>query len=86
MKPVSSAIRHRRDPFASSRRYAAQGFGAKLTPEEGCVSSLHALFGDVTSGWYYGSDAKRSPLTCCRDPGKPEYEGEENPDPTRYNN
>ena len=59
---------------------------AKLTPEEGCVSSLHALFGDVTSGWYYGSDAKRSPLTCCRDPGTPEYEGEENPDPTRCNN
>ena len=63
-----------------------KGFGAKLTPEEGCVSSLHALFGDVTSGWYYGSDAKRSPLTCCRDPGTSEYEGEENPDPTRYNN
>ena len=63
-----------------------KGFGAKLTPEEGCVSSLHALFGDVTSGWYYGSDAKRSPLTCCRDPGTPEYEGEDNPDPARYNN
>ena len=63
-----------------------KGFGAKLTPEQGCVSSLHALFGDVTSGWYYGSDAKRSPLTCCRDPGTPEYEGEENPDPARYNN
>ena len=50
------------------------------------MSSLHALFGDVTSGWYYGSDAKRSPLTCCRDPGTPEYEGEEDPDPARYNN
>lgn len=41
---------------------AAQ-FGAKLTPEEGCVSSIKCLFGDVTSGFYYGSDGLRSPLT-----------------------
>ena len=66
--------------------HSTQGFGARLTPEEGCVSSIHALFGDVVSGYYYGSDAKRSPLVCCRDPGTPEYEGEENPDPARYNN
>ena len=74
----------RRAQVSFSRLYSnmnmTKGFGAKLTPEQGCVSSLHALFGDVTSGWYYGSDAKRSPLTCCRDPGTPEYEGEENPD------
>ena len=61
-----------------------KGFGAKLTPEQGCVSSLHALFGDVTSGWY-ACRTRRSPLTCCRDPGTPEYEGEENPDPTYGN-
>lgn len=63
---------------------AAQ-FGAKLTPEQGCVSSIKCLFGDVTSGFYYGSDGLRSPLTCTRDPGTPEYEGEENPDPAKYN-
>ena len=63
-----------------------KGFGAKLTPEEGCKSSIHTLFADVVSGYYYGSDAKRSPLTCCRDPGTPEYQGEEDPDPTTYNN
>ena len=38
-----------------------KGFGARLTPEQGCVSSLHCLFGDVTSSWYYGPDAERSP-------------------------
>ena len=62
-----------------------RGFGAKLTPEEGCVSSLKCLFGEVTSGCYYGSDGLRSPLTCTRDPGTPEYQGEADPDPAVYN-
>lgn len=62
-----------------------KGFGAKLSPEQGCVSALKCLFGDVTSGHYYGSDGLRSPLTCTRDPGTPEYEGEPNPDPKKYN-
>jgi len=61
------------------------GFGAKLTPEQGCVSSIKCLFEPVTSGFYYGSDGLRSPLTVCRDPGMPEYQGEDNPDPTKYN-
>lgn len=61
------------------------GFGAKLTPEQGCVSSLKCLFEPVTSGWYYGSDGLRSPLVCTRDPGMPVYEGEAEPDPTKYN-
>lgn len=61
------------------------GFGAKLTPEQGCVSYIKCLFGDVQSGFYYGSDGLRSPLTCTRDPGTPEYGGEPNPDPTKYN-
>ena len=39
-----------------------KGFGAKLTPEQGCRSSLKCLFEDVTSGFYYGSDGLRSPL------------------------
>lgn len=62
-----------------------KGFGAKLTPEQGCISSLKCLFGDVTSGYYYGSDGLRSPLTCTRDPGMPEYGGESSPDPSIYN-
>jgi len=61
------------------------GYGAKLTPKEGCVSTIKCLFGDVTSGWYYGSDGLRSPMTVTRDPGTPEYEGEENPDAAKYN-
>ena len=61
------------------------GWGARLTPEQGCVSSLKCLFEEVTSGFYYGSDGLRSPLTMTRDPGTPEYEGEDNPSQERYN-
>jgi NAD(P)-dependent dehydrogenase (short-subunit alcohol dehydrogenase family) len=53
------------------------GYGAKLSPEQGTVSLMKCLFGkDVTSGYYYGSDGLRSPLTETRDPGTPEYMGE----------
>jgi len=62
-----------------------KGFGAKLTPEQGCLSTIKCLFEPVTSGHYYGSDGLRSPLTVTRDPGMPEYEGEENPDASKYN-
>lgn len=61
------------------------GFGATLTPEQGTVSCMRCLFGEVVSGCYYGSDGLRSPLTVTRDPGTPEYGGEENPDATKYN-
>jgi NAD(P)-dependent dehydrogenase (short-subunit alcohol dehydrogenase family) len=62
-----------------------KGFGAKLTPEQGCVSSLVCLFSEVTSGYYYGSDGIRSPFTMTRDPGMPPYEGEDNPAQEKYN-
>lgn len=62
-----------------------KGFGAKLSPEEGCRSALKCLFEEVSSGWYYGSDGLRSPLTMTRDPGTPEYQGEADPDPSVYN-
>ena len=39
--------------------------------EQGCVSALKCLFEPVTSGYYYGSDGLRSPLTMTRDPGAP---------------
>jgi len=61
------------------------GFGARLTPEQGCRSSLKCLFEPVTSGFYYGSDGLRSPLTMTRDPGTPEYEGEDDPQQAKYN-
>eukprot|EP00466_Bigelowiella_natans_P015676 jgi/Bigna1/92136/estExt_fgenesh1_pm.C_40013 len=51
-----------------------KGFGAKLTPMEGTVSLSHCLFGKLGgNGWYFGSDAKRSPLDKARNPGDPEY-------------
>lgn len=62
-----------------------KGFGAKLTPEQGCVSTIKCLFGSVVSGYYYGSDGLRSPLTITRDPGTPEYQGESDPQPEKYN-
>ena len=60
------------------------GYGARLTPEQGTVSLIRCLFGDVVSSYYYGSDGLRSPLTVSRDPGTPEYQGEPDPDPARY--
>jgi len=51
-----------------------KGYGAKLTPEQGTVSLRHCLFGKLGgNGWYFGSDAKRSPLDKAREPGDPEY-------------
>ena len=61
-----------------------KGYGAKLTPEQGCVSSIKCLFGLVASGYYYGSDGLRSPLTVDREAGTPEYCGEVDPNPSRY--
>lgn len=45
-------------------------------PEEGTRATLHLLFGDPGgSGWYFGSDAQRSPLDRYRSPGDPPYTG-----------
>eukprot|EP00929_Paragymnodinium_shiwhaense_P069876 TRINITY_DN35306_c0_g1_i1.p2 TRINITY_DN35306_c0_g1~~TRINITY_DN35306_c0_g1_i1.p2 ORF type:complete len:281 (+),score=70.71 TRINITY_DN35306_c0_g1_i1:46-888(+) len=53
-----------------------KGFGAKTPPEEGTISIKHCLFGKLEgSGWYYGSDAVRSPLHFMRNPGEPAYDG-----------
>jgi NAD(P)-dependent dehydrogenase (short-subunit alcohol dehydrogenase family) len=46
-------------------------------PEEGTRASLHLLFGEPGgSGWYFGSDAQRSPLDRYRSPGDPPYAGD----------
>jgi len=55
----------------------AKHFGAKLTPDQGTVSTMHCLFAELTaSGQYYGSDGLRSPINVGREPGEPEYKGE----------
>lgn len=53
-----------------------RGFGAKKPPEEGTVSIRHCLFEELSgNGYYYGSDALRSPLHYMRNPGEPPYTG-----------
>jgi len=52
------------------------GFGASKPPEEGTVALRHCLFNELGgNGWYYGSDAVRSPLHFMRNPGEPPYDG-----------
>jgi NAD(P)-dependent dehydrogenase (short-subunit alcohol dehydrogenase family) len=63
-----------------TRHYAA-GRSAEETgmksPMEGTRASMHLLFGDPGgSGWYFGSDAQRSPLDRYRSPGDPPYTGD----------
>jgi NAD(P)-dependent dehydrogenase (short-subunit alcohol dehydrogenase family) len=53
-----------------------RGFGAKLKPEQGTKAIRHCLFGTLGgNGWYWGSDAVRSPLTHMRNPGEPPFTG-----------
>ena len=53
-----------------------EGFNASKTPEEGTVAIMHCLFDELDgNGWYYGSDAVRSPLHYMRNPGEPAYDG-----------
>jgi len=53
------------------------GWGASKEPEEGTVSIKHALFEATKeeSGYFFGSDAKRSPLHFLRNPGEPVFDG-----------
>eukprot|EP00820_Chromera_velia_P028537 Cvel_11732.t1-p1 / transcript=Cvel_11732.t1 / gene=Cvel_11732 / organism=Chromera_velia_CCMP2878 / gene_product=Carbonyl reductase [NADPH] 1, putative / transcript_product=Carbonyl reductase [NADPH] 1, putative / location=Cvel_scaffold745:25229-26104(-) / protein_length=292 / sequence_SO=supercontig / SO=protein_coding / is_pseudo=false len=53
-----------------------KGMGANNPPEKGTIAPLHLLFGDLQgNGWYYGSDAVRSPIDRYRAPGDPPYTG-----------
>jgi len=62
-------------PNAFMRFVATKMMNAK-TPDEGTVSTMYLLFGELEgNGRYYGSDAKRSPLDKYRSPGSPPYEG-----------
>ena len=62
-------------PQAEASGASPADLGMK-SPEYGTVPILFLLFGmPPTSGHYYGSDAKRSPLHFYRAPGDPEYFG-----------
>ena len=53
-----------------------RGMGATKSPEEGTVSLIKCLFGDLpASGYFWGSDVLRSPWHYMRNPGEPEYDG-----------
>lgn len=54
-----------------------RGMGATNPPDKGTFAPLFLMFDEAprTSGRFYGSDAKRSPLDRYRDPGTPPYEG-----------
>ena len=58
-------------------RAIVRGWGASKPPEEGTVSLRHCLFQPLEgNGFFYGSDALRSPLHVLRNPGQPVYTGE----------
>ena len=60
-------------PFAEARGVTPQAMGMK-SPDQGTRAALHLLLGTPGgSGWYFGSDAVRSPLDRYRSPGAPPY-------------
>mmetsp|Transcript_12351 Transcript_12351/g.19594 ORF Transcript_12351/g.19594 Transcript_12351/m.19594 type:complete len:316 (-) Transcript_12351:140-1087(-) len=71
-------------PMVEQKGKTAKELGAK-TPYEGALCALTLVTEKAEklgNGWFYGSDAKRSPLHKYRGPGTPEYdpkaEGREN--------
>lgn len=63
-------------PYAESSGKSPADLGMK-SPEEGTRSAMHLLFEELDgNGWYYGSDAVRSPLDKYRAPGDPPFAGD----------
>lgn len=62
--------------YSASEGKSAAELGM-LPPAAGARAPMHLLFGKLErSGWYYGSDAKRSPLDRYRSPGSPPFVGD----------
>ena len=60
-------------PMAAFSKKTPKEMGMK-PPSQGTVSIMHLLFSELSgNGWYYGSDALRSPLDKYRSPGDPPY-------------
>lgn len=63
-------------PMAERQGKSPEEVGMK-PPAEGTTAQIFLLFGEPEgSGWYFGSDALRSPLDCYRSPGDPPYTGD----------
>lgn len=63
-------------PFATAQGASPSALGMK-SPEQGTKAAIHLLFGEPGgSGWYFGSDAVRSPIDRYRSPGDPPYTGD----------
>jgi len=63
-------------PHAEARGVSPAEMGMK-PPEKGTRAQMHLLFGEPGgTGWYFGSDAERSPLDRYRSPGDPPYTGD----------
>jgi len=63
-------------PYAEARGVTPEEMGMK-PPAAATRAPLHLLLGDPgASGWYFGSDAERSPLDRYRSPGDPPYTGD----------
>ena len=57
--------------------HMTEGMGATKPASEGTHSIMKCLFDELKgSGFYYGSDGLRSPLKGMRNPGEPEYNGQ----------
>lgn len=62
--------------YLDSRDATPKELGMK-PPNEGTRAQLHLLLGQPGgSGWYFGSDAERSPLDRYRSPGDPPFTGD----------
>ena len=63
-------------PHAEAQGVRPASLGMKA-PEAGTRAALHLIVGEPGgSGWYFGSDAERSPLDRYRSPGDPPYTGD----------
>ena len=63
-------------PYLESSGKSADEMGMK-SPSQGTKVSIHLLLEEVgASGWFFGSDARRSPLDRYRSPGDPPYQGD----------
>ena len=59
-------------PFAEAKGVTPAEMGMKAV-DQGTRATMHLLFGEVgASGWYFGSDALRSPLDRYRSPADPQ--------------